>query len=627
MKAVQKSHSWEDQRIVDLEQVSVFGGRRRGVERRPSLLSHSQGFNWEPRTGGQNTGLKAVLSGSVFWNGSCQPWVSDTQEGKSWRAGNSPLSWPRLPSHPERGERPNIHSHQQWCRSFKSKPWANHPLCRIHPTLHSAPGPWLRDHLLESLPWQSGTRDSSERQRWTSWEDASCGEASTPPILPGHSGEAVPGLSVPRAQQTHLRPWLRKERQTAGRHYQQSDDGRSTEQECHQVPHLFQVSSINTGKAFPFSWTSFVSGTFRERSHCKRIWGLTLGNGRITATTPAAPRLSPSLASWRPTSDCTRERSLLCVQKRAATTGTHMQTELVLITPTQSQSGRQSSCYSRWSSPQKIRRRWPHGLRSIGGRGRRKRRARWRREQSWHQSERRRIRVDQSWRASGGWQVSSSKLLVRRTWWTLARRISPLHLGLKFREATCFGTSSPGRYKGLQRRWSEARWGWFICKQASRTTSLVLPQDSKISLRYLTLTPLLSSQCDAAWKRPRPLEASGAPLERSLLPRIAKTRLTWSCLSPLTWLGRVWEWSVFLLCLQPQEPGRRQVPASWAAQCSNWRRGSRSGSKRRKREVRSWHDRSPGQRRKRLGRCRSTCKTPCWPPLWGEEKPPVLQLF
>ena len=239
-----------------------------------------------------------------------------------------------------------------------------------------------------------------------------------------------------------------------------------------------------------------------------------------------------------------------------------MQTGRVLITRMQSQSGQQSSCYSRWSLPQKIRRRWPPGLRSIGGRGRRRRRASWRREQSWHQSGRRRIRVDQSWRASGGWQVSLSKLLGRRTWWTLGRRTSPLHPDLKFKEATCCGTSWPVHYKGLQRRW-----GWFTCRQASRTTSLVSPRGSRTSSRYRTLMPLPSSQCDDAWRRPRPLEASGAPLGRLLPPRIVKTRLTWSCLSPLTWLGRVWEWSVFLLCLQPQERGRRQVPASWAARC------------------------------------------------------------
>ena len=55
MKAVWRSHSWGDQRIVDLEQVSVFGGRRRrSGASRPSLLSHCQGFNCKPSTDGQH---------------------------------------------------------------------------------------------------------------------------------------------------------------------------------------------------------------------------------------------------------------------------------------------------------------------------------------------------------------------------------------------------------------------------------------------------------------------------------------------------------------------------------------------------------------------------------------------
>lgn len=60
-----------------------------------------------------NTGLKAILTATVFWDGSCQPWIPDTQKGKSWRAGYSPLPWPRLPSHAKRGEWTNIYSQQQ----------------------------------------------------------------------------------------------------------------------------------------------------------------------------------------------------------------------------------------------------------------------------------------------------------------------------------------------------------------------------------------------------------------------------------------------------------------------------------------------------------------------------------
>ena len=43
------------ERIGDLEQVSVFGGRRSGAERRPSLLSHIQGFNCDCQPLEENT--------------------------------------------------------------------------------------------------------------------------------------------------------------------------------------------------------------------------------------------------------------------------------------------------------------------------------------------------------------------------------------------------------------------------------------------------------------------------------------------------------------------------------------------------------------------------------------------